>query len=145
MKLHDALSRAGNFRRVGGGYRIRCPAHNGRDFNCAVWATEDGEARFTCWSHGCDWRTIRYALAGEPVWRLPADLAARPRIDEEKLIECARMMWRESRPALRTPVEVYLCTRGITIPPPATLRYHPWLKHPSGVFVPRAGGSGGAG
>ena len=49
----------------------------------------------------------------------------------------ASRIWSESRPALDTPVETYLASRGITIPAPPTLRYHPALKHgPTGLLLP---------
>ena len=38
-------------------------------------------------------------------------------------------IWRESIPAAGTLAEVYLLSRGITIPPPPTLRFHPALRH----------------
>ena len=33
-------------------------------------------------------------------------------------------------------VETYLASRGIELPPPSTLRFHPGLKHPSGGIWP---------
>jgi putative DNA primase/helicase len=35
-----------------------------------------------------------------------------------------------------TLVERYLRTRGITIPIPPTIRFHPNLRHPSGIYAP---------
>ena len=43
--------------------------------------------------------------------------------------ELARRIWRESKPALGTPVATYLKGRGITLPPPPSLRFHSALRH----------------
>ena len=40
----------------------------------------------------------------------------------------ARALWRETRPATGTLVETYLRSRGITLPIPPTLRFHPHLE-----------------
>ena len=45
-------------------------------------------------------------------------------------------MWAECRPAQDTIVEVYLRSRGITIPVPDSLRFHPKLKYPEGGSWP---------
>jgi len=46
-------------------------------------------------------------------------------------------IWRESRPAAGTLVERYLRRRGITLPVPPSIRYHPGLKHgPTGLILP---------
>jgi hypothetical protein len=101
MNLTEALGRAGNCRRVGGSFRIRCPAHGGRDFNCAVWEDERGQVRFRCWSRGCNPRAIRRALLGHEVETHFVDLAATgPVPNETTKRECAQRIWRQStRPA----------------------------------------------
>ena len=43
--------------------------------------------------------------------------------------------WREAGAAVGSPVEAYLRSRGIRIPPPAALRFNR-LKHPSGTRWP---------
>ena len=40
-----------------------------------------------------------------------------------------RSIWRSASLASGTPVETYMQTRGMTIPLPATLRFHPRLRH----------------
>jgi len=46
-------------------------------------------------------------------------------------------LWRASLDAHGTLVEAYLQSRGITYPPPPTLRFHPALRHsPSGLKWP---------
>ena len=39
-------------------------------------------------------------------------------------------------PRSGTPVETYLASRGLHLPPPTALRFHAGLKHPSGGFWP---------
>ena len=48
----------------------------------------------------------------------------------------ARRIWLETRPAAGTLVEDYFRSRGITIPPPPSIRFHPALKHRSGHVGP---------
>jgi phage/plasmid primase-like uncharacterized protein len=60
---------------------------------------------------------------------------AKPR-EKKANSEYARVVWHESDAAQGTLVETYLRSRGITIGPPPSLRFHPSLKHPSGVFLP---------
>lgn len=38
------------------------------------------------------------------------------------------------RAGIGTRVETYFASRGIELPPPDTLRFHPGLKHPSGIW-----------
>jgi putative DNA primase/helicase len=139
MTLASALKNAGDYRQCGTGYRIRCPAHSGGDFNVSV-RTQDGEARFKCWSHGCDPSVIIAALEGRPpraALELPDESEKPARVlDDAKRAEYVQRIWREARRAAGTLVETYLGMRGITIPIPSSLRFHPNLKHPSGVYLP---------
>ena len=48
----------------------------------------------------------------------------------------SRAVWRSARLAAGTLVETYLRSRGITVAPPPTLRFHPALKHPDGCALP---------
>ncbi len=54
-----------------------------------------------------------------------------PPLDPEQLRkqEHARGLWTSSQPVAGTLVETYLASRGITLPAPATLRYHPHMRH----------------
>ena len=45
-------------------------------------------------------------------------------------------MWQTARPAFGTLIETYLESRGLRLPETSTLRFHPYLKHPSGDFWP---------
>jgi putative DNA primase/helicase len=48
----------------------------------------------------------------------------------------ALQIWSVSVPAIGTLVETYLKARGITVPIPSTIRFHPNLRHGSGAWLP---------
>jgi hypothetical protein len=110
--------------------RIRCPVHGGSGANVAVWRDEHGRLHAKCWSYGCDPRAILAAL-GETAGNIAIGT-----YDPERSGTAARKLWDVSRGAKGTLVERYLHSRGITIEPPASLHYHPALKHPSGRHLP---------
>ena len=140
-------------------YRARCPAHDGGDPNLAI--RHDGDKVLAhCHSHGCTFKAIRLALGLERdppclddsrrkpddrfVYqdrRLPGDRfrpnpVARDESAIANRIKFAINIWRASEPAMGTPVEAYLHSRGLTLRPPDTLRFHGSLKHPSGGVWP---------
>ena len=45
-------------------------------------------------------------------------------------------IWNAAKPAKATPIERYLSLRGLLLPSPSSLRFHPSLKHPSGERWP---------
>ncbi|WP_425428503.1 DUF7146 domain-containing protein [Acuticoccus kandeliae] len=47
-----------------------------------------------------------------------------------------RRIWSATRPASGTLVETYQASRGITLPIPPSIRFHPALRHPSGDSWP---------
>ncbi len=51
-------------------------------------------------------------------------------------MDAAMAIWRAAAPATGTLVETYLASRGLHMPSPATLRFHPGLKHPAGGTWP---------
>ncbi len=121
----------------------RCPAHD--DKNPSLSITDGGGKLLVKCHAGCSqeavWESLRrmslvggsdtYQQRPVPVRRSEPDREARNRT--AKAIE----IWRASQAPLGTPVERYLHRRGITTPPPATLRYHPALKHgPTGLPLP---------
>jgi hypothetical protein len=65
--------------------------------------------------------------------RLAQDVAADR--DDGKRTRAALSIWQSTKSAWGTPVEAYLSSRGLTIPPPPSLRFA-WLKHPSGNIWP---------
>ena len=124
----------------------RCPAHD--DTNPSLSITERGGKLLTNCHAGCDpesvWRGMqdRGAVDGDRGGILQTrnnNLASRDsgRATYSDNSDRALSIWRTSRPADETPVAAYLKARGITIPPPPTLRYHPALKHgPTGLLLP---------
>lgn len=133
----------------GGSYgMICCPVHEDRTPSCKV---SDGEAGpiFHCFG-GCEWRDIRDALRRDghlPEWpgtnsdcRGAATIQREPKSAAGALHnnnanqKHALEIWQSCLPAPGTSVETYLLGRGITIPVPPSLRYHPNLKHyPTGL------------
>src|SRR5262245_23151528 len=57
-----------------------------------------------------------------------------PTIKDARRIEAALAIWQSGMVTLDTPAESYLASRGLCLPLPATLRFHPGLKHPSGMI-----------
>jgi hypothetical protein len=134
----------------------RCPAHDDHTPSLSVSDGRDGKVLFYCHA-GCDQAGVWVALKDRGLvgngdarnrapnsrpggWRTgPRATVGTDRFDPdaEAKTAFAKKIWAEGREAAGTPVEHYLRTRGLTIDPPATLRYHPGLKHgPTGLFLP---------
>jgi putative DNA primase/helicase len=111
--------------------RMKCPAHGGGDPNCAVWRDQRGRLHAKCWSRNCSERAILQGL-GE----LPARFVPDAYRDPDQSRAMALRLWNASREAKGTLAYRYLRRRGITISPPASLRFHPALKHLSGTYLP---------
>jgi hypothetical protein len=120
------------------------PGHSPKDRSLKVW--QDGDQILVHSFAGDDWRDCRahlglvgggYAGPRTPNLRSRAPCATAVDRGGEAKATFARRIWSESRPAAGTPVENYLKSRGLTIEPPPTLRYHLGLKHgPTGLFLP---------
>lgn len=139
MKLVDVLARLGGLRPCGGGYVALCPSHTDRKASLSIHERENGKLLFRCFA-GCSYEAIRDALRGRPSSKAlglgPPATSPVP-LDDNKRTELALRVWRESRPvAGLTLVERYLRDRGIAIPVPSTIRFHPNLRHPSGIYAP---------
>jgi len=143
----EDIARALGARRTGGSWMARCPVHEDHKPSLAIAAAPDGKVLVRCHA-GCEQRDVIEALRAHGIWegerqydtRLrhrkdryrPADADA----DARERIDAALRIWRASRPAGGTPVATYLRSRGITISPPWSIRYHARLKHPSGAAWP---------
>jgi putative DNA primase/helicase len=68
------------------------------------------------------------AANGKATYHPPAAPPSAPPPDNTGF---ALNIWRRTQPASGTPVERYLHARGLTLPVPSRLRFHPSLKHPS--------------
>ncbi len=159
MTFDQAIAALPRGRFEGRRYRAPCPLHGTKDQNLSVWADEDGNACFKCWSHGCGTRDIVAALGAVPVTAAAPAPAARPkRRDETAIIEYASSIWRWSKEPGATIVHDYLFGRGWTgempaplcggadpvelaragigLGIPASIRFHPRLCHRTGVHSP---------
>lgn len=136
MKLADVLPRLEAVRPCAGGWVARCPAHSDRNPSLSIREV-DGKVLLKCFA-GCSFEAIRDALGARPrrpVLGLPGAAPA-PLLDDAKRTEIALRVWRASEPAAGAPVECYLRARGITIPVPPSLRFHPSVCHPSDAYLP---------
>ena len=128
----------------------RCPAHDDRHPSLSI-TERDGKLLVHCHA-GCSqeavWDSLKHmGLGGQGdrlksvrrltgSWNTPPVTTTKEPGTKDRTA-AARRIWSESRPAAGTPVETYLASRGITIPPPPTLRYHIGLKHgPTGLLLP---------
>jgi putative DNA primase/helicase len=136
MTFTEAVAALPDGRREGGTFRAPCPMHGTKDRNLSVWPGEDGNACFNCWSHGCRTRDILGALGAVPGRSKSSTVRDMPKPNKSANVEYARRTWDESSSAKGTLVEVYFRSRGIRIAPPASMRFHPSLKHLTGVFLP---------
>ena len=121
---------------------VRCPAHDDHEPSLSVRDGDDGRLLTHCFS-GCSAEAVWGALVDRGLVdeenncrtvrhfsrrrRQHPDKAARAPSPNQAL---ALEIWRAALPALGTPAETYLRGRGITIPTPASVRYHPALLHP---------------
>ncbi len=113
-----------------------CPVHH--DINPSL-TIRDGERNILLKCHaGCDPGDIISVLRQRGIWpgRKSTDTIS-PRRQTTSNAGFALDIWRQCQAASGTLVETYLRGRGITISPPASLRYHPGLKHSStGLLLP---------
>lgn len=123
---------------------VRCPCHNDRTPSLQIGEGQLGVI-VHCWA-GCDWRTVRDALARAGLLeprrgistfnRSPSPRSPHP--GKELNAERAGRIWRASHSISGTLAAAYLELRGIALDGlPATLRFHPALSHPAnGVAYP---------
>ena len=113
----------------------RCPCHEDRDPSLSITDGQDGKLLVNCFA-GCDPVDILRALNGNGLSEPPGESPA-PRLHHRDNGRAALDIWRESRPAAGTLVEKYLRRRGITLPVPPSIRYHPGLRHKAtGLVLP---------
>jgi hypothetical protein len=136
---------------LAGGHTILCPGpgHSRRDRSLAVRFDPRAPDGFMAYSHsGDDWRACRDHVAR--LLGLPAEIGPRPLLrvprrtpvehkpdqDDARRSEIALAIWQSAKSAQGTPVETYLASRGIDLPPPDALRFHAGLTHPSAGIWP---------
>ena len=135
----DVARALGGAVRVSGGWRARCPVHNGSHPNLSVRNGDEVPLVVTCWSHGCDRRDILAELRRRGLlddqrrerrrpearrdWKSPRVVELKPEPDQDKL----RWLLKRLLPIEGTPVATYLPgVRGVDLPPDGHhLRYLP--------------------
>jgi putative DNA primase/helicase len=132
-------------RKVGNGWMARCPAHDDHDPSLSI---RDGKKKVLVRCHaGCARAMVIAALRKRGLWEqrdhclfnraAPLDVTNESLDrDDQKRTERALAKWRSATADSGTLMDTYLCSRGLHIPPPPTLRFHPGLKHPSGGIWP---------
>src|SRR5262252_7128504 len=128
--------------REGGEWRCLCPSHSGH----SLFLTDGrgGKLLAKCF-RGCSWDEILDGLREQGLVNQrsekddPNRAAELCRIEEERAkaeaerlhrrIARARDLYRKGAPAVRTPAEIYLRTRGITLPIPSVPRFLPLSSH----------------
>jgi putative DNA primase/helicase len=137
----ETIGKALGGRKAGGGWMARCPAHDDRTPSLSIRDSEDNKVLVYCHA-GCDRGQVITVLRGRGLWaengpRSISYTARRtPDQDAARRSEIALAIWQSAKPAPETPVETYLTSRGICLPPPDALRFHAGLKHPSGRIWP---------
>jgi hypothetical protein len=121
----------------------RCPAHQDDTPSLAIREGNHGRLLVKCHA-GCRQVDVINALRQRGLWGGKRDDAcgrvtprswrssAEDATQSARRTSLALAIWEESAPADGTLVERYLASRGIRIPPPSSIRFHPRLKHRSG-------------
>ena len=113
----------------------RCPCHEDRDPSLSISDGQDGKLLVNCFA-GCDPVDILRALNGQGLSE-PSREPPAPGLHRRDNGRAALDIWREARPAAGTLVEKYLRCRGIALPVPPSIRYHPGLRHKAtGLILP---------
>jgi hypothetical protein len=143
----ETIANALGGRKSGGSWMVCCPAHEDRRPSLSVSAAKGGKVLVRCHA-GCDQRDVVAALRALGLWE-KARTTVRPlarrhhhqgcnEADPDALerTEAALAIWRASHPTEGTLAETYLRSRGLDLPAPASVRFNPGLKHPSGGVWP---------
>jgi putative DNA primase/helicase len=141
----ETIARALGGRPIGGVWMARCPAHDDRTPSLSIRHADDGKVLVHCHA-GCDQERVIAALRGRGLWandgscllsrKVRAPIEHQPDTDDARRSEAALAIWESAKRAQDTPVDVYLASRGIRLPAPDGLRFHPGLRHPSGGIWP---------
>ena len=137
----ESLTKALQGRWSGSSGVARCPAHDDRTPSLSLRDGNDDTLLTHCHA-GCTpeavWAALRDRglVGGENGTRTMREPISRRR-DNSSHQRSALEIWRATQPAENTPVAAYLRSRGITIPIPLTIRYHPALLHAdTGLHLP---------
>ena len=141
-----SIAKALGGHKVGGAFMASCPAHADRTPSLAIRDGDDGRILIRCHA-GCAQGAVISELKALGLWphnrrgsRSPSPPNGKraPAVSGDETVRTvsAMALWEAARPATGTPVVRYLAARGLEIPPPPSLRFHPHLSHPSGKRWP---------
>jgi putative DNA primase/helicase len=133
--------------RVGDGWMACCPAHDDREPSLSICDADDGTILVHCHA-GCAQERVIASLRSRGLWKENGPIRSRcfasgatvtnqPDHDDAKRTEAALAILQAARSAGGTDVETYFASRGLHVPVPQTIRFHPGLRHhPSGSIWP---------
>jgi hypothetical protein len=118
---------------------VRCVCHDDRSPSLKLSDGDNGTLLVFCFA-GCGYREILTELRRRNLLSVRSSDTSRDSersarvgraADESRSRreDAARRIWQEARPAPCTLVETYLRRRGITLPIPPSIRFHPHLAH----------------
>ena len=143
----ETIAKALGGRKAGRAWMVPCPVHEDRKPSLSISAAKAGKVLLHCHA-GCDQRDVIAALRRRGLWETVRETVGpfagrgHPRVRNEpdhdalERAEAALAIWQASQTAEETFVETYQRSRGLTLHIPASLRFHPGLKHPSGSVWP---------
>jgi len=127
--------------RVGDGWLAHCPCHDDRHASLSI-SERKRKLLVHCFA-GCEQEELVAELKRRGLWRTGGKIVPnaestrrRREDDENRLWNIANGVWSAAKSASGTAVQIYLRGRGVTMPVPERLRFHPGLKHPSGGTWP---------
>jgi len=139
------IAKALGARRAGSQWMAICPNHEDRTPSLAIAEARDGTPLVHCHA-GCEQGAVIDSLKALGLWREKSCPEYR-RVSMRRLLErtgrtgdetkdiaakkeAALRIWGSGKPPGGTLIEAYLHSRGITVEPPAAIRFRPQLKHP---------------
>lgn len=127
----EAIAKALGGRRAGGEWMAPCPAHDDRTPSLSLRDANSGKVLVHCYA-GCDQGRVIAALRARGVWdqsgrspRSTGRTLVRQRSNDAGRGEVPVAIWQGSRPPQASPVETYLASRGLHLPPLDALRFIP--------------------
>jgi len=139
----ESIGKALGGHKVGSNWMAHCPAHDDREPSLSI-RNADGKVLVRCHA-GCEQVRVIATLRHLGLWK-PNSGSRDPSgrqlqkhqigREDDKPAGYAMRIWESAATSDDTLVGTYLRSRGLTIPPPQNLRFHPGLKHPSGNIWP---------